>query len=663
VQEVPRPLLADIQKQTKEQRSPSHVHQKHTKNMQNSASSGTTATAGSTPYASASLYVGDLHSEVTEALLCDIFNAVGPVASIRVCRDAVTRRSLGYAYVNFHMMVDAERALDTMNYTMIKGRPIRIMWSHRDPSIRKSGKGNIFIKNLDKSIDNKMLYDTFCTFGNILSCKIAYDEEGRSKGYGFVHYETEEAAETAIEKVDGKMLKEKIVYVGKFKRKAERELEDGSSEKKYTNIFVKNLDEAVTDAQLQDLFSKFGEITSLALMKDEQGKSKGFAFINYGDMDAAAKAVEAKNAEELNGKPMYVGRAQKKSERMAELKEKFDKIKLERINKYQGVNLYVKNLDEQLADDAFLAAFSEYGVVTSCKVMRDDKGQGKGFGFVCYTTPEEATKAVTEMNGKILAQKPIYVALAQRKEQRRAQLEAQIAQRVQQTRMANGAQGMPGMYPPQGPAVFYPMQGGAQGRGQMYYQQPMPGQQRGMQQQRFPQQGGKGGYQQQPQGYMVNGPQGNRQPRQNQRRQGPGGPQQGGKAGGRGRGQGPQPGRGGPQFQQGARNVPAPTPAPPAAPPAQPAAPAPAPGPVDFAAQLAAVPSEQQKMMLGERLFPLIEQHHEVGEQAGKITGMLLDMDTPELLHLVESPDALRQKVVEAINVLAQHGMAHAISE
>jgi len=109
------------------------------------------------------------------------------------------------------LILTGERALESLNYTLIKGKPCRIMWSQRDPSLRKTGSGNVFIKNLDPSIDNKALHDTFSAFGNILSCKIAIDENGNSKGYGFVHYETEEAADNAIKHVNGMLLNDKKV--------------------------------------------------------------------------------------------------------------------------------------------------------------------------------------------------------------------------------------------------------------------------------------------------------------------------------------------------------------------------------------------------------------------------------------------------------------------
>ncbi|KAF9053736.1 polyadenylate binding protein [Hymenopellis radicata] len=586
-------------------------------------------------------------------MLFEIFNMIGPVASIRVCRDAVTRRSLGYAYVNYLNASDGERALEQLNYSLIKNRACRIMWSQRDPALRKTGQGNIFIKNLDEAIDNKALHDTFAAFGNVLSCKVATDEQGRSKGYGFVHYETAEAANNAIDSVNGMLLNDKKVYVGHHISRKERQSKLDEMKAQFTNLYVKNIAFEVTQQEFEDLFHNFGQVTSAVIQTDDEGKSKGFGFVNYEQHEDAQKAVDSLHDSELKGQKLFVSRAQKKAEREEELRKSYEQAKMEKLSKYQGVNLYIKNLEDDVDDDKLRAEFEPFGTVTSCKVMRDDKGTSKGFGFVCYSSPDEATKAVAEMNNKMIGSKPLYVSLAQRREVRRQQLESQIAQRNQIRMQQAASAGMPGGY--MGGPMYYPPGPGypPQGRGMMGYgcwnahscslrTASSAGLRRHA---RFPrwrtwrssssQCSGTWRLAPMPNaalprgaapppvngGARAPGPQGVARPPA-------GAPAPAGRA--------PPPAQAGYKLNPQTRNAGAPS--------------ADGAVPTLTATSLANASPMEQKQMLGEVIYMKI-----AGSQpdlAGKITGMLLEMDNNELLHLLENNDAMNSKVNEALSVL-----------
>ncbi|KAI5604202.1 hypothetical protein POPTR_001G304000v4 [Populus trichocarpa] len=605
------------------------------------------AGANNPNFVTTSLYVGDLEASVTDSQLYDLFNQVGQVVSVRVCRDLTSRRSLGYGYVNYSNPQDAARALEMLNFTPLNGSPIRVMYSHRDPTIRKSGAGNIFIKNLDKAIDHKALHDTFSAFGNILSCKVATDPSGQSKGYGFVQFDSEEAAQKAIEKLNGMLLNDKQVYVGPFLRKQERDT--ATDKMRFNNVFVKNLSETTTEEDLNKTFGEFGTITSIVVMRDGDGKSKCFGFVNFENAEDAAKAVEALNGKKIDDKEWFVGKAQKKYEREVELKQRFEQSMKEAADKFQGANLYIKNLDDSIGDEKLKELFSPFGTITSCKVMRDPNGISRGSGFVAFSTPEEASRALLEMNGKIVVSKPLYVALAQRKEDRRARLQAQFSQ-MRPVAMAPSVGPRMPMYPPAGPGlgqqIFY-------GQAPPAIIPPQPG--FGYQQQLVP--GMRPGGAPMPNFFVPMVQQG----------------QQGQRPGGRRAGAGQQsqqpvplmqqqmlprgrvyrypPGRGLPDVPMtGVAGGMLPVPYDMGGMPMRDAALSQSIPVGALATALANATPDQQRTMLGENLYPLVEQLEP--EAAAKVTGMLLEMDQTEVLHLLESPEALKAKVNEAMEVL-----------
>ena len=76
--------------------------------------------------------------------------------------------------------------------------------------------------------------------------------------------------------------------------------------------------------------------------------------------------------------------------------------------------MYIENLEDGIDHERLRTEFSQFGTIISAKVIKDHKNNSKGFAFVCFSSPYEATKAVTEMDGRIIITKPLRVALARR---------------------------------------------------------------------------------------------------------------------------------------------------------------------------------------------------------------------------------------------------------
>ncbi|KAK0419173.1 hypothetical protein QR680_013994 [Steinernema hermaphroditum] len=167
---------------------------------------------------------------------------------------------------------------------------------------------NVYVKNLGQMTDQQLI-DTFSHYGTILSAVVMKNEDGSSRGFGFVAYNTVQQAQTAISMLNGAMVSGRRIFASQAQRKEDRVAMLTEKMNKETRLYVKNLHEDVTDDILKDFFSDFGEVLEAKVERFQSGFSKRLAMVTFKTFADAKKAVIAGNTGkilELNGQKPVV---------------------------------------------------------------------------------------------------------------------------------------------------------------------------------------------------------------------------------------------------------------------------------------------------------------------------------------------------------------------
>ncbi|KAJ2901933.1 Splicing factor 3B subunit 4 [Zalerion maritima] len=162
----------------------------------------------------ATVYIGNIDERATDALIYELMLQAGPVVNVHLPKDRVTQSHQGFGFVEFNSEQDADYAAKIMNGIRLYTKPLRVNMASADKQKAPEIGAELFVGNLDSLVDEKVLYDTFSRFGGLVSApKIARDENGASKGYGFVSYTDFDASDEAISNMNGQYLMSKEVSV------------------------------------------------------------------------------------------------------------------------------------------------------------------------------------------------------------------------------------------------------------------------------------------------------------------------------------------------------------------------------------------------------------------------------------------------------------------
>uniref|UniRef100_A0A2P2MF79 RRM domain-containing protein n=2 Tax=Rhizophora mucronata TaxID=61149 RepID=A0A2P2MF79_RHIMU len=276
---------------------------------------------GFDPSTCRSVYVGNIHIQVTEPLLQEVFASTGPVEGCKLIR----KEKSSYGFIHYFDRRSAAVAILSLNGRHLFGQPIKVNWAYTSGQREDtSGHFNIFVGDLSPEVTDAMLFACFSVYPSCSDAKVMWDQKtGRSRGFGFVSFRTQQDAQSAINDLTGKWLGSRQIRCNWATKgaganedkqtsdaKSVVELTNGTSEEGkettnteapennplYTTVYVGNLAPQVTQLDLHRHFHALGAgvIEEVRVQRD-----KGFGFVRYSTHAEAALAIQIGNVQSL----------------------------------------------------------------------------------------------------------------------------------------------------------------------------------------------------------------------------------------------------------------------------------------------------------------------------------------------------------------------------
>lgn len=191
----------------------------------------------------ATVYVGNVDPQADESIIYQLMIQTGPVTSVTMPKDRITDNHQGFAFVEYQYARDAEYSAKVLTNIKLYGKPLRI---NKATTAQLEGEqlnvgADLFLGNLNPLVDEKTLENTFQGFGKFIKKPtITRDTKGNSKGHGFVYFDSFDAADKAIQAMNGQYLMNQKCRVQYAKKKDGKEQHGDLAERELAKQAKKN---------------------------------------------------------------------------------------------------------------------------------------------------------------------------------------------------------------------------------------------------------------------------------------------------------------------------------------------------------------------------------------------------------------------------------------